>query len=445
MRLRLLLAPLLLAGSLQARSLADLAIQGVLQAADPDVTSLHVVHRAAVTPELDLVLAVGERRWRGDTSPQAREKLGLFLQERARPDLVYTLVIEPNTCGCGGDVGILERVTATDTVISCEYEKSDRQPHRKFVYDVRAKALVGRLSYQPFDMVRAFATGSGAVLVGFDGKRLVGVAFEPQREPQLRLMGSREALPWTRQVKLVENWAGTPSNTYHSVEPPPFEPFAFGPGQRFWLTEIRDSDDPEDGHLLIQEDLGRRWKRHRMPRSTMAEYAKARPEELENVGPQYENDEGIGPHQLVGDVLWFGKSFYDAEGDTGVGGFGTFDASTATFEMTSPPEMRDWSVGAMHVGPDAIWMTLVHEGEWGDASGGLMRRDRASGAVRILPLPEVGRHLVRVGDHVLVATDLGFAVAHGDEIRHVFIDVTTDGRLRLADRMPPAADDPAER
>lgn len=443
MRVGLFLVPLLLAGSVPGRSSADHAIFGVLQAHDSSVSSVTVFHRAEATPELDLVLAVGGHGgWRLGMKPIPRgpEQLGVFLQDRARPDLVYTLAIEPNTCGCGGTSGVVERATASATVLSCEFEKSDRQPHRKFVYDVRAKALVARLSYQPFDMVRMFATPTGAVIVGFDGKRLVGVEFRALQDPPLRVMDEQQAQRWTRRVTLVESWAGSPSNKYLYVKPAAFKAFAFGPDDRFWLSEITDRDDPAAGHRLIQEDTGGRWKRHSMPRSTKEQYSRARPGELENVGPLYENDEGIGPHQVVDDTLWLGKEFYDSEGLTGVGGFGTFDPATREFRMHSPPELIDWSVGAMHVADDAVWMTLVYHGEYGDESGGLLRYDRGTGGVRRHALPEVGRHLLRVGDQIVVATDLGIAVVTGDEIRHFFVDLTTDGRLRIAQRLQPPED-----
>src|SRR5580658_3200125 len=46
--------------------------------------------------------------------------------------------------------------------------------------------------------------------------------------------------------------------------------------------------------------------------------------------PDSEFNETIGPHQVEGNRLWFGVTFYDGEGWTGTGGFGYFDASTAS-------------------------------------------------------------------------------------------------------------------
>ena len=44
-------------------------------------------------------------------------------------------------------------------------------------------------------------------------------------------------------------------------------------------------------------------------------------------------DERIGPWQLTEGTLWFGKTFYDGEGHTGVGGFGYFDAARKAYRL----------------------------------------------------------------------------------------------------------------
>lgn len=158
-------------------------------------------------------------------------------------------------------------------------------------------------------------------------------------------------------------------------------------------------------------------------------------------GVLFDNDESIGPHQVVGDTLWFGKAFYDSEGSSGVGGFGSFDPVTREFRMLAPAELLDWSVEAMHVADDAVWMSLASHQEYDDGNGGLLRYDRATGALRHVALPFIGRHLTRVGDVVLVATEIGLTIVSGNDVRHWFIDVLRDGRLRLIERLPPQEHD----
>jgi hypothetical protein len=71
---------------------------------------------------------------------------------------------------------------------------------------------------------------------------------------------------------------------------------------------------------------------------------------------QIEND--IGPFALDGTRLWFGNTFYDGEGISGVGAIGSFDTITRQFEMRYLPEIAPWSASALLVeGPD-IWVGL---------------------------------------------------------------------------------------
>ena len=144
-----------------------------------------------------------------------------------------------------------------------------------------------------------------------------------------------------------------------------------------------------------------------------------------------EIEDSIGPWQQEDGRIWFGKTFYDGEGSTGVGGFGYFDMNERRLHMFAPPEIADWSVSAINVGPDAAWMALGQNGEYGGSSGGLLRYDRQSGALRRLGFPDIGVRLIRVGGKILAATDFGLAVVEGDVVKRYFIDRTTDGRLRV--------------
>jgi len=147
-------------------------------------------------------------------------------------------------------------------------------------------------------------------------------------------------------------------------------------------------------------------------------------------GPESLVGEQIGPWQLEGDRLWFGKAFYDAEGLTGVGGFGYFDPASRQFRVFTSPAMADWSVSAIHVEPDAIWLALGSFGE-GESSGGMLRFDRRTETYRQFESGDIGRGFAVVGEHLVLATDNGLTVIHQNEARHYIVDQTTDGRLRL--------------
>jgi hypothetical protein len=50
--------------------------------------------------------------------------------------------------------------------------------------------------------------------------------------------------------------------------------------------------------------------------------------------------------QPEGDKLWFGKTFYDGEGNSGVGGFGYFDTADRQYYLFTPPEVVDCAISA---------------------------------------------------------------------------------------------------
>jgi hypothetical protein len=85
------------------------------------------------------------------------------------------------------------------------------------------------------------------------------------------------------------------------------------------------------------------WK-HPMPQSTYDEFARARPVRVTN---GYTRDDTVleeepGPYQIAGSRIWFGKTFYDGEGTSGVGGLGYFDTTTSQYAFLP---VSDWPTG----------------------------------------------------------------------------------------------------
>jgi hypothetical protein len=95
------------------------------------------------------------------------------------------------------------------------------------------------------------------------------------------------------------------------------------------------------------------------------------------------------------------------------------------------PEIADWSVSAIAVAPDAVWMALVVNGECGPSSGGLLRYERQTVAVRRFELPDVAVKLIWAGGRILAATDFGLAIIEDDRVKRYFIDRAADGRLQV--------------
>jgi hypothetical protein len=313
-------------------------------------------------------------------------------------------------------------------VISCEAEKVGRFVHQKWVYDVRAKKLLEQLSYRPFAMCRIFPNGAGAVFLGSDRQGLVAVGFTPGRDPEFRVLSNAESAKWFRRVPVAEGTEGIDRVLY--IRPEPFRPLHFGPSGSFRMM----SQEGAVPILAIEETSGNQIHAYPLPQSTYNEFAAALPQRVKNgyIREQTRIEEQIGPWKLEEDKLWFGKVFYDSEGRNGVGGFGYFSTTDRKYHLFNPPEIAGWSVSAIDVEADAVWMALVASGEYGRSSGGLLRYDRQSGAVRHFELPDIGIQFIHAGAKLLAATDFGIAVIEGDVVKRYFVDRTTDGRLRVA-------------
>ncbi len=420
----------LFVASIQAATPADSAVFAAFKQADEKLAHFALLQRTGVTAELDLVIAIGSSKAiRIDQSYPAPwnedEKIGLFLQEKIRPGRVYSLGTKSGVEECTIRI---ERVSLTDAVISCEAEKVGRYVNQKWVYDARAKKLLGQFSYHPFAMSRIFPNGAGTVFVGSDRHGLVAVGFTPGSDPEFRVLSSAEAAKWFRRVPVAEGTEGTDRVLY--FQPEPFRPLHFGPSSSFRVIRT-EGDVPR---FAIEEQFGKKIRSYPFPQSTYDQFAATRPARVKNgyVREQTRIEEEIGPWKLEEDKLWFGKSFYDGEGRNGVGGFGYFSASDRTYHLFSPPEIAAWSVSAIDVEAGAVWMALAAGGEYGSSSGGLLRYDRRSGSVRHFELPDVGIQFIRAGGKMLAATDFGIAVIENDLVTRYFVDRTTDGRLRVA-------------
>jgi hypothetical protein len=287
------------------------------------------------------------------------------------------------------------------------------------------------VSTRPFAMRRVFPSGAGAVFIGTDTRQFVAVEYNSARTPPFRILSDAEARPWKLLVRTWESGSGAQKRV-RFVEPSERVPLTFGPSGRFTL--IPDPTDATGPEILIVEQRGAETIRHVLPQSTYNTFATARPERVRQGYSRLATqiDERVGAWKAESDRLWFGKSFYDGEGKTGVGGFGYFDTTERKFVMFAPPGIVDWSVSALEASPDAVWMALALSGEAGGRSGGLLRFDRKSEQVRHFILPDVTRDLARVGDRLLLATSGGMALVDGDQVRRYSVRRAPGGQLEVA-------------
>jgi hypothetical protein len=432
----LLLLLFIIAGSRMAPAATapDQAVFNVIRQIDPTLVSDKIIYRNEVAPDLDLVIAIGStEEWRQDTvSPTfywtENRKLGLFLQEKSRPDQVYALALAPGTFDCKARI---ERATSMDIVISCMGEKGSPGMNQKFVYDVRAKALVRHFAYQPFAMMRVLNDSGRTVFVGIDGARLVAVEFRPGESPEFRILAEREAAPWLARVGTVWGTEGMEQRQVLYLVPENPVPIRFGGTDAFTFTRgYMDIHGKEYPSSIVD----RHGKKYPLPQSPYDDFAKARPGRVKDgyVREGTTVEENIGAVQVEGNKLWFGKVFYDGEGMSGVGGFGYFDATDHQYHLFALTDVADLSISPIRVEPDIVWMGVSHSGEWGSSSGGVLRYDRTTHDVRKYDLPDDVNGFVTSGNRLLAYTTSGIAIIEDDQTTRYFVDRTTDGLLRLA-------------
>lgn len=338
-----------------------------------------------------------------DASALWYPKLGLFLQERANAGRVYTLTIAPSGNGCGARI---IRATTTDTVISCAGEKSEVQPNQKFVYDIRAKQLVGRVEYMPFGSIRVTrATSEGAHFVMTNDSREVTVDFAAGRRPELHITAA------TARASAV-------STDANSQVPPPLDQYAgsrFGPSGVFRLAKIDNGSDSDcaSAEVVVLERRQPTPQRHRLP-----------PEKCDS----------IGPWALDGNRLWFGKTFYSGEGGEGTGGIGYFDATTKRFELIAlPASVTPSAVTAILVQPDAVWVALALHWEYSTQGRGVLRYDRRAHTMTHFDIGGIGQSFVAFRDRIALIVENGVVFIRDGQITGFIVDQTTDGRLRMAE------------
>ncbi len=410
--------------ALAAEPQADMAVDAALRKADSTIVYVKILERKTVAGDMDVVIAMGApKEWpveMGRFIPwTTKQKMGLFLQNR---DRLYTLAIRAGSEACTVRV---ERIAATESVIACTADDVQSTPmNHQFVYDLGTKKLIAERSYSPFSFIRAFSDHGNAVLVGSDSQRLIAIRFRPG-DPPFRVLDAGEAQPWLARVPTSKGWVGLDRKPILYVEPQAFQPVHFGA-----FTLEQEKGNSFGPRPVITRPGNTRYE---LPQSTYDAFSTARPNRVKNgysrAGTEFE--ERMGPHQVDGGKLWFGKTFYDGEGDSGVGGFGYFDPGDRKYHIFSPPEVADFSVSAILVEPNTVWTALSQRGEYGGPSGGVLKYDMKTKSVRKFELPEFGGQFLRAGGDLLIATSGGVAVIHDGVLKRYFVVPTTEGGLRV--------------
>ncbi|MDA0207605.1 MAG: hypothetical protein O2795_19995 [Acidobacteria bacterium] len=329
---------------------------------DPQMVHFSLLYKGQASDELDVILVRGGRFRDGWRSPKTvayfdgGDLLGVFLVNRTQPSLAYELTIDGGiNQGYEAHVEV-ERATPGEVTIF-----GGSASRRKYAYDPGSKQLLWQRDFAA-DGLRQLTAKDGSFVIWGSIRQLgrgpgtpTVVAVAPAADG-FRPLADTGSLPARANTEsgLVDLGGGSSCSIYT-------DPLLGNVAAR--LVQCVVDGEPQTFHP---------------PQADFKRFAAARPERVSN-GYTEENstfNETIGPYQFDAQRLWFGLTFYDGEGWTGVGALGAFDVQTRTFAMHYLPEMANWSVSALLVEPDAVWLGLVLNGEGPPYSGGLVRWDR---------------------------------------------------------------------
>ena len=357
----------------------------------------------------------------------------------------------------------------------------------KYFYDLPTRKLINKISYHAMNVYSmadfqgslffvgsadrgtsiltiAKRTGDGTItgtdiLREIEGERISSVLGV--RKDGNSLVLSSEGRDY---VLSEDSWIvlPRPSRDFHELKTYVEAVPGFGPIQRLvdaiWLKEMIIELDSDEGFLVcayplfdttmnpdihsgVYEIGAGKARFHALPQPDYDTFQRYRPVRTTQ-GYTRENatvEEGIGPFQLVGDKVWFGMSFYDGEGLSGVGGLGHFDISTGQFHVHYYPEIADWSASAILVENRYIWLGLVRRPEGAPYPGGLARYDRQQGTFRIIKIPAIVNKILRVGEVLYLPTTEGIYFLKGDELTHLDFVVDVNGKYALEAKSAPVS------
>ncbi|MFN7982327.1 MAG: hypothetical protein U0Q11_10755 [Vicinamibacterales bacterium] len=392
---------------------ADRAVLSVMRR-EAKVDTVALWHREHLADGNDVVVV--RQAFRGASNEDGTVsiggmKVGIFVQEPDEPYRVFTMTVASvDYPECEAS---LRRVAATDLVFSC-YAERVSIPNQKFLYDTRAKRFVGRYEYDSYYFASEFVDSSSAParvrLTARNSKQIASFDVTVGSNPSY-------ALSSVRAASAADDVYSAPIRT---SEP-------FGPGRAFHVAP--DPETLDDGPVVHGRVNGV-TRLYRLPQTDYKVFVKVRADEFKrNPGFPFTLAEEIGPFQLVDDQLWFGKTFYNGEGVSGVGGLGYFDPVERKFHIFSGPEIAAWSVHSLVVEPQSVWASLIATHEGGFAGGGVVRFSRAT--QRFERVSDLGGRLLRLNDDVMLAVGGALTVIREGRTDSYFVDRTSGGQPRI--------------
>ncbi len=139
----------------------------------------------------------------------------------------------------------------------------------------------------------------------------------------------------------------------------------------------------------------------------------------------------IGPFQFHKNKIWFGLAFPDAEGESGVGGYGVFDTGTLEYRIHYRPEWAQWAASAFWVKGGTMWVGLFRQGERSVNSAGVVQFHPQTGSSWHIGIPEMVYVIQEWQGTVFFGTSNGVWILDGNTLIPGYFTVNRSGRYQL--------------
>jgi hypothetical protein len=413
-------------------NLVDRVVLSDFRQRNPQATNITVFLQTRITSRYDLVLVCATEYPPNRSRPdrlflRPTDLFGVYLRQLDGIPQMHSLTVEK----AGGDGAELQvvRWSSTELLIRRFDPLGRSLTSLELFFDSAVPRILTRVEYEPFRVTRIIDQGGLPHFIAGDMKQTLvlrpsddaaGFAIETAEEAK-SLLASLDFSEWT-----------TPGESFRFVMPVRHPTRRFGPGGSFLLKEEDlKADSRQYDH--ITETTAEGVRSFVLPQSTWDEFEKLRPQRGRDGYRRNDSriKEEIGPNQVVGNRLWFGKGFYDAEGITGIGGFGYFDCEARRFVIYSPPEILNWSVTSILVAGNNVWMAASAAGEYAFLPHGLLQWEIAEQRVHSYGFEEVVHAMTQYRNDLYLATDEGIAILTKQGFRRYLIAMTRDGRHRI--------------
>jgi hypothetical protein len=449
---------------------------GPAAAQQPDPSRLPAVRRALAALRPDLRLGVFRTFATADLAPGRRVAVVAGGQVPHRDDEWFpeTWAVVLLDTQAPGRMGVLDTIRTNDARATIEYATPDElivrregvddgqnmsgDQYRQYFFDPATWTTRGRRIYSAVTAASPVAV-QDSVFVVVQIRPMPGAAaaypslllavpsaggtatvYRPPLDSIYRLEAFGDSLgvlstarAWMRTPGIGQ-WVGTPAldslvrerqlaDSLHLLHP------------RLPAFRVRGSASSD----TIEEIRLTGTRRIPLPAPSWERFARTRPKPVEwnTLAPgEWLLHATVGPTAIVGEQLWFGLTFYDGEGMSGVGGLGSLDPASGRLDVRYPPGMASWSVASLAAEDSVLWIGLASYGEGSVTGGGIARYDIASRRLVRYDIPGVITGILQVRGTVYFAGARGLhllrrGTARGDTLERVTVRLDRAGAPHL--------------